>query len=354
MAEISVINNYFSIRLLRNYAVEHGAETGIEQILENFKQNKENSQCSEVPSPRRIGIELQEVFGDEIESSRKVERNKKIRVYRNLLCKSFAPTNISKETTIYHGWILQNSCEDEGRLSFSKVTNISVNDTRYTLDVEFDLFRKTLVVHGTNSIEVNEQDIGIPSSEIYYSNVSFLLYLLSRLRLCFGFKQGPKEETVVRTENDSLCLNVLIGGTSIQSSNVIAKKCKVFVCVGKSMTQGNYCCECSLVKKRLQHRKSDYQSIKNTKNCLLGREELKTKIDLLEKEKRNAIKRVGYWQNKFASEGVQLEKSDDEDLQTIFDTIDKSKVPEGFELLIAQQKQALVAKESSGRRWHPK
>ena len=94
--------------------------------------------------------------------------------------------------------------------------------------------------------------------------------------------------------------------------------------------------------------------VKNTKNCLLGREELKAKINLLEKEKRNAIKRVGYWQNKFASEGVQLDKSDDEDLQTIFDTIDKSKVPEGFELLIAQQKQALVAKGSSGWRWHPK
>lgn len=339
--------------MLKNYNIEPGAETGIEQILENFKQNKENSQCSKVPSPRRIGIELQEVFGDEIESLRKVEGNKKIRIYRNLFCKAFVPTNFSTQTST-HGWILQHSCEDESKLSFSKITNISVNDNRYTLDLDIDLLRKTLVVYGANGIEVNEQDIGIPNSEIYYSNVSFLLYLLSRLRLCFGFKQGPREEKVIRTENDSICLNVLIGGSGFQSSNVIAKKCKVFVCIGRSMTQGNYCYECSLVKRRLQHRKSDYLSIKSTKNCLLGREELQTKIALLEKEKRNAIKRVGYWKDKFASESVRLERGDDEDLQTIFGTLDKSKVPEGFELLIAQQKKALIAKGPSGRRWHPK
>ncbi len=326
----------------------------MEQILENFKQNKENSQCSIVPSPRRIGIELQEVFGSEIASLRQVEGKRKIRVYKNLLCKPFVPTNISKDTLSIYGWILQNSCADESNLSFSKVTNIFIDKNRYTLDLKIDLFRKTLVVHGTNLIAVNEQDLGIPNSEVHYNNVSFLLYFLSRLQLCFGFKQGLKEERVVRTENDSICLNLSISGPCIKSSNVIAKKCKVFVCIGKSMTQGNYCCECSLVKKRLQHRKTEYLSIKSTKNCLLGRDELQTKIALLEKEKRNANKRVGYWKDKFASESVQLERSDDEDLQTIFDTVDRSKAPEGFALLISQQKKALVAKGPSGRRWHPK
>ena len=83
-------------------------------------------------------------------------------------------------------------------------------------------FLAILVVHGKNRIEVNEQDIGIPNSEIYDSNVSFLLYLLSRLKYCFGFKQEPNKERVVQAAIDSLCLNVLIGGSYIQSSNVIA------------------------------------------------------------------------------------------------------------------------------------
>ena len=49
-----------------------------------------------------------------------------------------------------------------------------------------------------------------------------------------------------------------------------------------------------------------------------------------------------------------MDNDDHDDLKIMFEKMDKCKVPDGFELLIAQQRKALTANGPSGRRWHPK
>ncbi len=341
-------------RLLRNYSIENGTETTVDDILQHFNDDKENSQCTTVPSARRIGIEIKELFGDSVETKRKSKGNKKIRVYKNLCQKLFVPKDIARGVNCY-GWLLQNQCENEDEFCFNRVETILVNESRYTLDLIVNLSQRTLVVIGVNGLKVNEYDFCIPKADINHGNIAFLLYFLSRLRLCVGFKEESREEKVIRKENDSILFKVPISSHYGQSCNhIISNKCKMFVCIEKSMTQGSCCQYCSLVKKRLQHRFVEYRNIKDTKNCLLGRKELADKISILEKEKRNAVKRVEYWKDKFTTDSIHMDNYDHDDLKVMFEKMDKCQVPDGFELLIAQQRKALTANGPSGRRWHPK
>eukprot|EP00112_Aurelia_sp_Birch-Aquarium-sp1_P019343 Seg4764.2 transcript_id=Seg4764.2/GoldUCD/mRNA.D3Y31 product="hypothetical protein" protein_id=Seg4764.2/GoldUCD/D3Y31 len=177
---------------------------------------------------------------------------------------------------------------------------------------------------------------------------------MSKLQCCIGFIEDEKSCQVVHSENDPLCFKTTVSNPSGVSNNVVSKNCKLFVTRENLSLKAVCCFECSKVKKRLQKRKLTYYNLKRTKNCLFGREDLEAKLKIINAEKSCAEKRVRYWQERFRNENIQVDMEDDQDLRSMFGAVDEAKVPEGFELLLSQQRKALTAKGSSGRRWHPK
>ena len=95
-------------RLLRNYSIENGTETTVDDILQHFNDDKENSQCTTVPSARRIGIEIKELFVDSVETKRKSKGNKKIRVHQNLCKKLFVPKILQEVLIVMDGYYKTN------------------------------------------------------------------------------------------------------------------------------------------------------------------------------------------------------------------------------------------------------
>ena len=62
-----------------------------------------------------------------------------------------------------------------------------------------------------------------------------------------------------------------------------------------------------------------------TKNCLLSDEDKIEKINIVLKEKRNAIQREKYWRQKFQDECFPVTKEDHEDFETLLGNVDKKK-----------------------------
>ena len=315
---------------------------------------KENEGFKEVPTIKEVGKLLQDLFGQQISPRRKKEGNQRTTVYQNL---SFAPFTAKEEMEeigkCYHGWIL---LKKTGYFyNFAKVNSVHVHGTLHTINLNIDFGKRELAVCGINEQIANEEAVGLVKDEISIENLEFLLYSLNSLKICLGFVQNEKAQKVIRTENDKLCSTAIIQNEGNETSkNVISKRCLVFVAGFRSNQRSTCCSECCIVRKRLYHRESEFEHLKKTKNCLLGRKEMTEKMRLLQREKQNSSKRVQYWKDKFSKESLPLEKADDSDLRFIVDGIKREDVPEGLEMLLSQQKKALEAKGPSGRRWHPK
>ena len=219
-----------------------------------------------------------------------------------------------------------------------------------------DICNKSIEITGVNGITANETDMGINKKYIVMSSVDFILYYLSKLRLCIGFVADEHSENVIRKENDPTCYKMMVTCESdIANTNtrVISKRCKLFVSTNESNIQSTCCIECSSVKKILHKRRAEYKNWKKkTKNCLLAREEITKKLKLIEKEKANALRKAAYWKNKFYAEAIQVYAEDD-DYRKMFVDVDQSMVPDGLKLLFEQQQKALGVRDPSGRRWHP-
>ena len=318
---------------------------------------KENIGVVNIPGLREIGIVILDIFGSEIKVQRKRSTksdgtNIQLREYLNLCNLRYAPVevqlNINQDL---YGWILQSI--NQNTYTFTKGTPYFVIDNCCTVHLEICLSKKAISIRGINGTQIYESHINILKNDITESNLLFILYFLSKLKLCLGFSQNEKTEKVIRTESDVLCSKFVVKGPTGKMENILSKKCRVFVNAATSSLQRNCCSECSLVKKRLDHRKLEYANIKITKNCLLGREELSLKLKIIEKEKRNAVKRERYWKNKFHNGSILLDQDDCEDVSKMFESVDAATVPPGMQLLMAQQRKNLSVKGPSGRRWHP-
>jgi len=91
-----------------------------------------------------------------------------------------------------------------------------------------------------------------------------------------------------------------------------------------------------------------------TKNCLLSDEDKKAKINLVLKEKRNAIQREKYWKQKFDEECFSVTHEDHKDFETLLGAVDNTEIKGEMALILDQQVMALKAKSGKGHRWHPK
>ncbi len=339
--------------MLKNFKIVKGESTTVEEILRDLTEDKENSNIQNVPNENELGLVVKDLFGDSIVVSRKVsnENNGRTRVYQNLHKEIFKFEQFSFHTgSTYHGWTLLSITNE--RYKFTRATDYTINDNRYSPDLEINTASRSITVTGMDGIKICEMDLYINKCEITSLKIAFLLLFLSKLKLCVGFT-GNGLEKVIRTENDKICCKRILGSPTESSVNITSKRCKLFVCTINLNNQSRFCLECSRIKKTLSSRKLEYKNIKQTKNCYLGRDEMAEKMRILEQEKRNATKRATYWQKKFQSVAMSIDDDDDDDLSSMLKGIDESNVPSGFELLLRQQKKALSAKGPSGRRWHP-
>ncbi len=356
---LSSISTFKLGRILSNFVIKHGKETPLDDILSCFEKDKENTGIDFQLGAKQLGICIQELFGNEIGIKKKLNKRddhpslKKITVYQNLQYEKFrADQDVLQIKSTHYGWCLLE--KRDSLLIYNKATHVFINGNRLTIDLEIGLLRKGILVKGLNGNLVREDEIGIQPSDITVENVPFLLYFLSKVQVCLGFRQDEKSVTVIRTDNDPLCTKLAVRSPSGESKNIISKRCKVLICSQKLSVKTVCCAECSTTKKRLQNRKMYYENIQKTKNALLGKDDLAFKMKILQNEKRNACKKAQSWQDKFEAENYLLDEEDDTDLRSIFSAIDESQIPGGFELLMSQQKKALAVKGPSARRWHPK
>ena len=340
--------------------MQNGSETSFDEIFTCFENEKENIDIEIQLEATEIGILIQELFKGEVVTKRKLIRfnnagdacPRRIRIYQNLRIQKFKDIPDFLTVNANHcAWnLLQNK---DSLILFNKVTNFIIGGNRLTIDLAVNLLKQTISSTGLNGNTVREYDIGILPSEIQYENLSFVLYYMSKLQCCIGFIEDEKSCQAIHLENDPLCFKTIVSSPSGKCNNVVSKNCKLYAHENFSL-KAVCCFECSKVKKRLQNRKLTYANLKRTKNCLLGREDLEAKLKIFNAEKSCAKKRIKYWQDRFNNENIQVDIKDDEDLRSMFGAVDEAKVPEGFELLLSQQRKALAAKGSSGRRWHPK
>ena len=330
--------------------ISHGKETPLADIVSCFEKDKENSGIDFQLEAKQVGICIQQLFGDEVVVKRK--SSKKITVYQNIQYQKFrADQDVFQIKATHYGWCLLQ--KHDSLLIYNRATDVFINGNRLTIDLEIST-NNGIIIKGLNGNMIRGDELGIKPSDITVDNVPFLLYFLSKVQVCLGFRQDDKSVTVVRTDNDPLCTKLAVKSPTGESNNIVSKRCKVLICSQKLSVKTVCCTECSTTRKRLQNRKMYYENIQKTKNTLLGKDDLALKMKILQNEKKNACKKAQYWQDKFEAENYLLDEEDDTDLRSMFSAIDESQIPEGFQLLMSQQKRALAVKGPSGRRWHPK
>ena len=60
-----------------------------------------------------------------------------------------------------------------------------------------------------------------------------------------------------------------------------------------------------------------------------------------------------YWRTKFASEALEMDDDDHNDLCNLFEGVAES-VPDDFKFMWEQQRRILATQTKQGYRWHPK
>ena len=73
-----------------------------------------------------------------------------------------------------------------------------------------DICNKSIEIKGLKGITTNETDMGVDKKDIVMSSVYFILYYLSKLRLCIGFIADEHSENVIRKENDPTCYKMMV------------------------------------------------------------------------------------------------------------------------------------------------
>ena len=71
------------------------------------------------------------------------------------------------------------------------------------------------------------------------------------------------------------------------------------------------------------------------------------------KKRKNVEEREHFWKNKFNSEAIELDESDEDDVNKIFKKVEKNNVSADMICLWEQQKMVLQTNSLGGYRWHP-
>ena len=123
-------------------------------------------------------------------------------------------------------------------------------------------------------------------------------------------------------------------------------------------THGENCRNCGRLKSvnsQNQRDRSKRESIKCQRNKrFLSREELLEEIREEQQKGRNAELRANYWQEKFNSEAIEVDKEDHADLISMFKDSSKEDVFDEMACLWEQQSNILQTMSKNGHRWHSK
>ena len=306
----------------------------------------------------KVGLTLKSLFGDQIYVKKHLNKDlSQTRKYINLKRErfSFGVEELVIGST-YYGWTL-NKIRDNHVYLFSNISNYYINSNHHAIDLTINIDDQKIIVTGYNGTTLNENDLGLCKEDINYTRITFILYYLSKLTPCLGCPANEHMNKVVKSINDVLCnkIEVKISGDNSREQTMIrSHKCNLFVSTYDTKANNSISCDkCSLVKKRLLHRKAEYKNLKNARNSYLSRDELQQKAEILVTEKRNAIKKAKYWESKFYAESIEVDEEDDADFRQMFDGVSDDQIPEGLKLLFNQQGKAQCAKSACGRRWHP-
>lgn len=333
-------------RFMQTYEFCDGARLPLDEIMENFDNEKENLYFQ--LERRDVRAIIVDVFGEVKVAHQRKKNGKRSTVFfdigkRSQQNNSPSWTDLTVSNT-YNGWILRYKELDPPELHFSRLTGELMDGKEVVVQLKVDPLSLDFTLQSFLGHKVNGSEIGFNGNQSFH--LFFLLEYLSRFSVCSGVSVDQHNEAVVRRENDNFCFKVTLGNAK---KVFVSTKCQQMV-----SSSGVSCPECVYLKKLLAKRKETYINIMKTKNCLLSDEDKIEKINIVLKEKRNAIQREKYWRQKFQDECFPVTKEDHEDFETLLGNVDKKKVKGEMALLLDQQVMALKSKSAKGHRWHPK
>lgn len=173
-----------------------------------------------------------------------------------------------------------------------------------------------------------------------------ILHLSGLLHPCLGFNKTSHHFKVLRHPNEEQSvIEIDVNG----DARLISKACEVI-----TKKENGFCKSCYLAKEGLCKRKAELKNIRFTKNSVLSKQELCLKLDMVTREKRNAVRREEYWKVKFQEECMEVDREDHQDFTAMLNEINPEKVNDDMRLLLQQQEKALRTQSKTGPRWHPK
>ena len=283
----------FCPRILRNVQVKTGGHVTVKEIITHSKED-----ATIAINDSAVGVVLNDLFGNDVSCRRVSMRNGTLTTeYSNLVLSK--DIDFSKLISNWIPFTPSNACYAPGIHRWCEITTILINGMCYTFDLCINTLEKTLRLRGFNGVTVNHSDLGIEQEDITKENISFILYYISKLNICLGFLCEEEYHTVIRTDDDPICIKATITRDEGEGEiHVISKRCKLVV-ADKIGSASPNCTECSHMKRMLRQRKESYSNLKTTKSCLLSRKQLEEKIEILSKEKKNAWEQVKYWKGKY-------------------------------------------------------
>lgn len=215
----------------------------------------------------------------------------------------------------------------------------------------FNDFKFELYVRSTKVTNLPVKNILI-NKKYYLDNV---FMLINNLSMCKGFAVKTRKNTTNRSGET-------IGTTfDWESGETKEMRHRAISCALILNSHEIMCKSCSSIKvnsfyKTLKHDDNENLPVcssLNKRESYMTPDEIKEKL-VQEKKRRKIADRRQHQHKKVISEMQTMDKDDSADVQHIFDSVKLEELDDDMVLFWEAQRQALLAKDSRGNRWHPK
>ncbi|KAL9962594.1 hypothetical protein ACROYT_G031707 [Oculina patagonica] len=272
--------------LSKNFEVVKDSQTTFAEIMSRYQSEKDNVNFE--LSRSDVTALVSQLFVGEVRALYpRGHDGRRPLAFRNLGLKSNSASRSQAKVPPLHGWIERGRTETE--TNFVRFTGYKVNghDHSLLLTVKSDL---SFCITGTSGTpaSIDQDAFGLtPDNSNTSVDLPTILQCLSGiLHPCLGFnKTGHHSKVLRRPDEEQFVIEIDVNG----DARLISKACEVI-----TKKKDGFCKSCNLAKKRLGRRKTEFKNIKFTKNSVLSKQELCLKLDMVTREKRNAVRREEY------------------------------------------------------------
>lgn len=175
-------------------------------------------------------------------------------------------------------------------------------------------------------------------------------------KLCEGFVESPQSTASSSSiPHAKGSFKVLSVGYENIERRMIAKECQIFCPSFFGANMCNNCLNLSRQQEKKENRGNNTSMISLTTNHrYLTKDQLICKLKTEINTRKCAETREHYWKRKFEMQQIDMDGKDNNDLETIFNSVDSDNVPPDMKYIWEQQLRINHCKYKKAYRWHPK